>query len=153
TGRKDGEPHGEETTLRPSWGGEPMTQTGAAVGTPQYMSPEQAAGRLDLVGPHSDIYGLGATLYFVLTGRAPVEGADKGEVLQRVSRGGWPAPRAVRRDVPPALDAVCRKAMALKPEGRYASALDLAADIEHWLADEPVSAYQEPLSIRAGRVV
>src|SRR5262249_56035058 len=60
-------------------------------------------------------------------------------------------PRRIRPEVPRALDAVCRKAMAVRPSERYASALDLAADVEHWLADEPVSAYAEPLPARAAR--
>src|SRR5262249_26815580 len=57
----------------------------------------------------------------------------------------------VKKDVPPPLDAICRKAMALNPDDRYGSALELAADVEHWLADEPVSAYREPWTTRWGR--
>ena len=112
---------------------------GTAVGTPAYMSPEQAAGRLDQLGPASDVYSLGATLYCLLTGRPPVSGGDVGEVLEKVQRGDFPPPRQVRPGVPPALEAVCLKAMALRPGDRYPSALALAADVEHWLADEPVS--------------
>src|SRR5262245_12101013 len=79
------------------------------------MRPEQAAGRLDVVGQASDIYGLGATLYAVLTGRAPVAGKYLHEVLRAVERGEWPPPRQVNPAVPPALEAVCLKAMALLP--------------------------------------
>jgi serine/threonine protein kinase len=150
-----GRPEGadlQEVTLRPHLDdGQGETQPGAALGTPPYMSPEQAAGRLDQLGPAGDIYGLGATLYTLLTNQAPVQGRDAREVLQKVQRGEWQAPRRVKRDVPPELDAICRKAMALEPEGRYATALDLAADVEHWLADEPVTAWREPWSVKAGR--
>jgi tetratricopeptide (TPR) repeat protein/tRNA A-37 threonylcarbamoyl transferase component Bud32 len=140
-------------TLRPVTGSELATQAGAAIGTPGYMSPEQAQGRLEQVGPASDIYGLGAALYAVLTGSAPVEGQDNGEVLRRVSQGDWPPPSQIKKTVPRALEAVCLKAMALHPEGRYATVQELARDIEHWLADEPVSAWCEPLRTRAGRWV
>ena len=111
-----------------------------------YMSPEQAAGRLDRLGPASDVYSLGATLYSLLTGRPPVEDRDVGSVLQQVQRGDFPPPRQVNAAVPPALEAICLKAMALRPEDRYASARALADDVEHWLADEPVAAYREPRS-------
>jgi tetratricopeptide (TPR) repeat protein len=124
---------------------------GAAVGTPAYMSPEQAAGKLDELGPASDVYSLGATLYCLLTGKAPFEGQDAGEVLRRVQRGAFPPPRAVKRAVPAALEAVCLKALALRPGDRYGTARALADDIEHWLADEPVAAYREPWPARLAR--
>jgi serine/threonine protein kinase/Tfp pilus assembly protein PilF len=127
------------------------TQLGSVLGTPAFMSPEQAAGQLDLLGPASDIYGLGATLYCLLTGQAPFAGTERAEVLAKVQRGEFLAPRQMNRSVPPALDAICRKAMALRPEDRYAKAKGLAEDIEHWLADEPVMAYREPLRARASR--
>jgi serine/threonine-protein kinase len=122
-----------------------QTQTGAALGTPAYMSPEQAAGRWDVVGPATDIYSLGATLYALLTGRAPHQPEAPARAVAVAS--GW-SPR-----VPPALAAVCRKAMAAGPGDRYPSALALAADVEHWLGDEPVSAYPEPWAVRARRWV
>jgi serine/threonine-protein kinase len=71
-----------------------LTQAGRALGTPAYMSPEQAAGRLDQLGPRSDVYSLGATLYCVLTGQAPFPSGDAGEVLGKVQRGDYPRPRA-----------------------------------------------------------
>ena len=141
-----------EGALRPmSATGTVETQVGRAVGTPAYMSPEQAAGRIDQLGPASDVYSLGATLYALLTGRAPFEGGDLGTTLQRVQRGEFPRPRVVNARVPKPLDAICLKAMAVKPADRYASPMALAHDIEHWLADEPVSAYQETASERLGR--
>jgi serine/threonine-protein kinase len=128
----------------------PLTQMGQAVGTPQYMSPEQAAGELQ-VGPASDIYNLGATLYFVLTGKPPFTAQNWTTVQHQICTSTFPRPRQVRRDVPPALEAICLKAMAAKPEDRYASSLDLAADLENWLAHEPVSAWPEPLLMRTRR--
>jgi serine/threonine protein kinase len=151
-GRSDRTRTTEESTLQPSSGSDRMaTIMGTVIGTPAYMSPEQAAGRLDLLGPASDIYSLGATLYALLTGTAPFEKSDKRELLQQVQRGAWLPPRQMKANTPAGLDAICRKAMALQPEDRYPSALALAADVEHWLADEPVTAYREPLSIRTRR--
>ncbi len=139
-----GEPQVSQTTARP-------TVMGSVVGTPQFMSPEQAAGRLDLMGPASDVYSLGATLYSLLTDQPPFTSSDVRRVLQDVQQGNFQAPRQVRRDVPAPLQAVCLKAMQLKPEDRYASARALAADVERWLADEPIAAYRETLLERTQR--
>jgi serine/threonine-protein kinase len=142
----------EEPALQPaSAPGQEETSAGSALGTPGYMSPEQAAGRLDELGPASDVYSLGATLYCLLTGRAPVAGSDKGEVLRQVQRGDWVPPRQVQAAVPPALDAVCRQALARKLAARYPTPLALAAEVERWLADEPVGAYRDPLAVRLVR--
>jgi serine/threonine-protein kinase len=119
------------------------TGLGQVVGTPAYMSPEQAAGRWDVVGPASDVYSLGATLYHLLTGRAAFQGSSTPEVLSKVQRGELLPPRQANPAVPAELDAICRKAMARKPEDRYPTPLGLAEDVEHWLADEPVSAVRE----------
>jgi tetratricopeptide (TPR) repeat protein len=127
------------------------TRLGEVVGTPAYMSPEQAAGRLDELGPASDVYSLGATLYTLLTGRVPFAERDLEALLQAVQRGELAAPRRIKAGVPAALDAVCRKAMALRPADRYASALELAGEVEHFLADEPVGALVEPITTRARR--
>jgi serine/threonine-protein kinase len=127
------------------------TQVGQAMGTPAYMSPEQAAGRWDVIGPASDVYGLGATLYCLLTGRAPFQEPSLTSLLAEVIAGDFPPPRRVRPGLPAALEAVCLKAMARQPAGRYASALALAADVEHWLADEPVTAYRESFPVRLAR--
>jgi tetratricopeptide (TPR) repeat protein len=114
------------------------------------MSPEQAAAKVEELSPATDVYSLGATLYALLTNRAPFQGRVN-EVVQQVERGAWLPPRQVNGSVPAALDAICRKAMALRPEERYATALALAEDVEHWLADEPVSAYAEPAGARLRR--
>ena len=141
-----------ELTLRPaSASGSSETQAGSAVGTPAYMSPEQAEGRLDLLGPASDIYSLGATLYCLLTGRPPVDDREIAVVLRKVQRGDFPPPRQVDRRVPAALEAIVLKAMALRLEDRYPSAKALGEEVEHWLADEPVRAYREPLFTRLAR--
>ncbi|HTU17808.1 MAG TPA: protein kinase, partial [Gemmataceae bacterium] len=140
-----------EPNLTPSLTDAIETQAGSVVGTPAYMSLEQASGRIDLIGPASDIYSLGATLYTLLTGRPPIEGKDTAEILRKTQRGEWLPPRQVKPDVPPALDAVCRKAMASAPRERYPTALALAAEVERWLADEPVSAFRESWSARSRR--
>jgi serine/threonine-protein kinase len=136
--------------LQPALGGGPQTEAGATLGTPAYMAPEQAEGRLEHLTSAADVYSLGATLYCLLTGRAPFRG-DKAEVLQQVRAGNLRPPREVSAHVPAALDAVCLKAMARKPEDRYSSARDLATDLEHWLADEPVAAHREPAATRLTR--
>ena len=127
------------------------TQMGSAVGTPAYMSPEQAAGRWDVIDPTTDVYGLGATLFAVVTGRPPLAPGNWPELQQKIQQGDFPRPRQVKADVPQALEAVCLRAMALKPADRYPPAAAVAADLEHGLADEPVTAYREPPRVRLGR--
>jgi WD40 repeat protein/tRNA A-37 threonylcarbamoyl transferase component Bud32 len=134
-----------------SLSGSAATMMGSAVGTPQYMSPEQAAGDLDRLGPASDVYSLGATLYCLLAGVAPIHDADLGVILQRVQRGDFTPPRQVKKGIPAALEAICLKAMARKAEDRYNSPRALGDDIEHWLADEPVSVYRETVGERLAR--
>jgi serine/threonine-protein kinase len=148
-GRAD--PSAGEQTIAPSSSGSSETLPGSALGTPSYMSPEQAAGDLDRLSPRSDVYSLGATLYCLLTGRPPFAGEDVGEVLRRVQAGDFRAPREVDPSLDEALDAVTKKAMATKPDDRYAGCRALADDVERWMADEPVSAWREPLSRRAQR--
>ena len=129
------------------------TAAGTVKGSPAYMSPEQAAGRWDEVGPASDVYALGATLYALLTGVRPFDGASVAEVLSRVRAGRFPPPRKVKAGVPRALEAICLKAMSLRPGDRYPGALDLAADVERWLSGEPVRAWREPWPDRLRRWV
>jgi tetratricopeptide (TPR) repeat protein len=115
------------------------------------MGPEQAEGRLEAVGPASDIYSLGATLYCLLAGRPPIDATDVAEALGKVQRADYPPPRAINRRVPAGLEAVALKAMARRPGDRYGSARELARDVERWLADEPVSAHREPWAARSRR--
>ena len=150
--------HGESD---PNFGVEPAaagacagateTLPGKAMGTLAYMSPEQTMGELKLLGPESDVYSLGATLYCLLTGRAAFDEWGPNEVLDKVRRGDFASPCTVRPGVPRPLEAICLKAMAINSADRYPSARELAHDIERWLADEPVIARREPYSDRARR--
>ena len=141
-GRAD--PSVGEQTIAPSSSGSSETMPGSALGTPAYMSPEQACGDLDRLGPRSDVYSLCATLYCVLTGKPPFEGEDVGEILREVQRGDFVPPRQLESSLDAALEAVCLKAMANQPGDRYPSCRALADDVERWMADEPVSAWAEP---------
>ena len=140
----------DEATLRPSSGsGWAETALGSAIGTPGFMSPEQAVGKLDELGPATDVYSLGATLYMLLANRPPCDGSVA-EILEQVRRGSWAPPRQVNATVPAAwMRSAARRWRA--PEDRYATPLELANDVEHWLADEPATAYREPVLARTRR--
>ena len=140
----------DEGPLTPSSGGG-ETLPGSAVGTPSFMSPEQAAGAKGTIGPASDVYSLGATLFCLLTGRPAFHSDDPQRTLKEVQAGTFPTPRNANALVPRPLEAICLKAMVREPGQRYQSARALADDIERWMADEPVSAYSEPLGDRARR--
>jgi serine/threonine protein kinase len=127
------------------------TMQGQVLGTPAYMSPEQAEGRLDLIDERSDIYGLGAILYEILAGEPPFSGPETANVLSQVIHEPPVPPRQRVPATPRALEAICLQALAKKPADRYRSAKELAADVQRWMADEPVSAWPEPLRLRAGR--
>jgi serine/threonine protein kinase/tetratricopeptide (TPR) repeat protein len=133
-----------EPTLLPGFASASAeTLRGMAIGTPAYMSPEQAAGDLERLDPRSDVYSLGATLYCLITGKPPFDGTVN-EILRKVQSGEFLPLRQVDPAIDRALEAICCKAMAMKPEVRYASCRALAEDVERWMADEPVSAYREP---------
>ena len=142
---------GERTLVPASASGSAETLPGSALGTPAYMSPEQAAGDLDRLGPRTDVYSLGATLYCLLAGQPPYTGDDAGSILRAVQRGEFRPPRAIDPAIDAALEAVCLKAMALEPEDRYGSPRALVEEVERWMADEPVAAWREPLGQRARR--
>jgi serine/threonine-protein kinase len=127
------------------------TIQGQVLGTPGYMAPEQAEGRLDQLDERTDVYGLGAVLYEVLTGRAPFSGEDTPTVLRQVVLTLPTPPRQLVGVAPAALEAVCLKALAKERERRYAGARELGREVQHWLADEPVAAYREPWPARARR--
>ena len=136
----------DDHTLVPESGSDVRgTEFGARLGTPAYMSPERAAGRISDLGPASDVYSLGATLYCLLTGKAPFADTDILELLRKVERGDFPPPRKLETWIDPALEAICLKAMATDPAQRYLTPRALADDVEHWLADEPVLAWREPI--------
>src|ERR1700723_2041150 len=130
--------------------GSAETLPASALGTPAYMSPEQAEGMLERLGPRSDVYSLGATLYCLLTGKPPFSG-EVADVIRAVQRGDFRPPRQLDPTIDPALEAICKKAMAHQSELRYSSCRALADDLDRWMADEPVTAWPEPLSRRARR--
>jgi WD40 repeat protein/serine/threonine protein kinase len=140
----------ESLLLPPTGSVSSDTLPGSALGTPSFMSPEQATGRVDVLGPAADVYSLGATLYNLLTGSVPING-DRAEILKKIHAGDFPPPRQVQPHAPAALEAICLKAMALWPADRYASTRELAEEVERWLADEPVRAWPEPWSTKARR--
>ncbi len=148
-GRAD--PSGGERTITPSSSGSSETLPGSALGTPAYMSPEQARGDLSRLGPRSDVYSLGATLYCLLTGKPPFDNEDIGGILRAVQEGQFRRPSEHDSAIDKALEAICLKAMATEPEKRYATPRALADDLDRWMADEPVSAWREPLALRARR--
>ncbi len=131
--------------------GEPPA--GAAGGTPAFMAPEQAEYPADRLGPHTDIYGLGALLYLLLTGRPPhpeVVRCSRDELAAALRRPVTP-PHALWSGVPAALEAICLKALMVEPAGRYGSVAALRDDVQHWLADEPVMTHRERLPERLAR--
>jgi serine/threonine-protein kinase len=120
------------------------TMVGQVQGTPAYMAPEQAAGRVGEIGPHTDIYSLGAILYEILAAQPPFQSTTTKDLLHRVIYDAPRPPSATDPSVPRALEAVALKALEKQPEQRYPSAELLALDVKRWLADEPVSVYREP---------
>ena len=131
-----------------SGGDSSQSVAGHAIGSPPYMSPEQARGEIDRLGPATDVYSLGATLYAIMTGKPPADGKDTAEILEKVRAGRIASPRSVNERIPQALEAICQRAMRLEPDDRYASAAELAADLRHWLADEPVAVHQDSATTR-----
>lgn len=127
------------------------TEDGRVVGTPAFMAPEQAAARRDLMNERTDVYGIGAVLYQVLTGEAPFGEGESSRILERVLTEPVARPRTHWQEVPRALDAICMKALSREQSDRYESPSDVASELKRWLADEPVLAYADPILDRLGR--
>ncbi len=145
---------GSEGTIQISSGSQAgETLPGSAIGTPGYMSPEQAEGKIDQLGPATDIYGLGATLFALLTGTRPIPGDEVFEIIRRTAQGDFPPPGEIHPHIPKALEAICLKAMSFSPGDRYTTCEELAEEVENFLAGEPVAAYPEPFFDRARRWV
>lgn len=117
-----------------------LTREGQVLGTPAYMPPEQADGRHDHVGEAADIYSLGATLYFLLTGRPPFQAATLPETLKQVIENEPVAPRKLDPSIPKDLETICGKCLRKVSPQRYASARELAEDLRRWLQGEPIQA-------------
>jgi WD40 repeat protein/tRNA A-37 threonylcarbamoyl transferase component Bud32 len=117
-----------------------LTGTGQILGTPAYMPPEQASGKVDQVGPLADVYSLGAILYCLLTGRPPFQAASPMDVLRQVLDKDPISVRQLVPTIPRDLSTICGKCLSKDPEKRYASAADLAADLQRFLDDQPILA-------------
>jgi eukaryotic-like serine/threonine-protein kinase len=128
-----------------------LTLDGQVMGTPAYMSPEQAGGEAEQIGPATDVYSLGCVLFELLSGRPPFDELSTMDLLDRKRTEAPPLPSRIKPGVPRALEAICVKAIAREPKDRYTTAVALAQDIERWLADESVSAYREPPWSRLAR--
>lgn len=117
-----------------------LTKTGDILGTPAYMSPEQASGRIHEVTHSADVYALGAILYALLTGRAPFEATSPIDTLLQVLESEATLPTAINRRTPRPLELICMKCLEKSPAARYSTADELCQDLDRFLHDEPIEA-------------
>lgn len=117
-----------------------LTISGQVLGSPNFMAPEQAAGRRSEVGPRSDIYSLGAILYFCMTGRPPFAGESLGGLLAQVIESEPVSPRALNQALPPDLETICLKCLDKSRTRRYQTALELAEELGRFMRGEPILA-------------
>jgi hypothetical protein len=130
-----------------------QTQSGAVLGSPSYMAPEQAEGKVRAIGPATDVYALGAILYELLTGRPPFLGASFLETLQQVRSHDPAPPQALQPKVPDDLATICLKCLEKIPAQRYPSAAALAHDLDLFLRGEAITARKITLWDQAARLV
>ena len=126
-----------------------VTGSGAAVGTPHYMAPEQASGYSDRVSEESDVYALGAILYASITGRPPLVGDTVMETLMKVVHDPPPPMRSLRSDIPVDLETIVAKCLEKNPAARYESASRLADELDAFLEDRPIDARPRSAAVKA----
>jgi serine/threonine-protein kinase len=131
--------------LMPGREKDPAEEEGAVVGTPLYMAPEQAEGRMKDIGPATDVYALGAVLYECLTGRPPFQGPTVMETLQRIRAWEPVPPRSLNRQADADIERVCLRCLQKSPRSRYATALELAEDLHRYLDGKPVQGRKSSL--------
>lgn len=119
---------------------EQQTVAGEPIGTASYMPPEQAIGQRDKIGPASDVYSLGATLYCLITGHPPFHSANSADTLIQVIHHDPVPPRQLNQQIPKDIETICLKCLEKAPERRYASALELSEELRRYLRNEPILA-------------